>query len=309
MQTDHTHARAHTRAREMGILHRPGYNPSAPKIHSGLPIKLATKLHANRQRDTTPVIPLVFSGNRIGDDGFRQLVRSLHSLPNLRELDASSNEITAVGLAALAAELSARSAPEVPLQVRTGLTEMGNTHTHTCIHLQTGLRTKSGGTHAALTCEKSGFHEYSYLVNVFEFSSPKLKLSTRSDPSGRVDLLPKCNPALAKSVGLRPLTILKPNVKYGHLSARRQSSLFWAPLKGTRVNWPVVLSAFSTPGMPRVIFYSDAGAVGAELQHVGIRVHGFAGGRRLETAAAGAPRPLRLRTQQEAVPSAQDSTH
>lgn len=63
----------------------------------------------------SPVVYL--AGNRLGDDGFQQLIKVLHTLPNLRILDVSSNGLTYTGLAALADALSAADNQEPALQV------------------------------------------------------------------------------------------------------------------------------------------------------------------------------------------------
>ena len=63
----------------------------------------------------SPVVDL--AGNRLGDDGFQQLIKVLHTLPNLRIVDVSSNGLTYTGLAALADALSAADNQEPALQV------------------------------------------------------------------------------------------------------------------------------------------------------------------------------------------------
>ena len=57
------------------------------------------------------------TGNRLGDDGFHQLIKVLPTLPNIRLLDVSSNAITHMGLNALADVLSSSDTQEPTLQV------------------------------------------------------------------------------------------------------------------------------------------------------------------------------------------------
>ena len=71
----------------------------------------------------SPVVYL--AGNRLGDDGFQQLVKVLHTLPNLRILDVSSNGFTYTGLSALAEALSSADNQEKSLQVFTALVPRG----------------------------------------------------------------------------------------------------------------------------------------------------------------------------------------
>ena len=63
----------------------------------------------------SPIVHL--AGNHLGDDGFQQLIKVLHTLPNLHILDVSSNGLTYTGLAALADALSSTDNQEPSLQV------------------------------------------------------------------------------------------------------------------------------------------------------------------------------------------------
>ncbi len=67
-----------------------------------------------------------FAGNRFGDEGLQQLIKSLPTLSNLRVLDVSSNSVTATGVSALSEALSVSAEPGMPLQVCTSFFSCAN---------------------------------------------------------------------------------------------------------------------------------------------------------------------------------------